>query len=87
MKFSREQQNYHVTSDVPLRIDGLSLTDHQEDFSSDDSESGNSRGCLLFEYLERDPPNGREPLADKASLSLSLLHTLYLKKIYQNLKF
>lgn len=67
LKFSREQQNYHVTSDVPLRIVGLSLTDHQEDFSSDDSESGNSRGCLLFEYLERDPPNGREPLADKIS--------------------
>ena len=87
MKFSREQQNYHVTSDVPLRIVGLSLTDHQEDFSSDDSESGNSRGCLLFEYLEHDPPNGREPLADKASLplslslSLSLTHTLFKENI------
>ncbi|XP_030537078.1 uncharacterized protein LOC115745645 [Rhodamnia argentea] len=36
-----------------------------EGFSSDDGDTGNSRGCLLFEYLERDPPYRREPLADK----------------------
>lgn len=76
LKFSREQRNYHVTSDAPLRIDRLSLTDHQDDFSSDDSESGNSRRCLLFEYLEHDPPYGLEPLADKASLSLFLTQNI-----------
>ncbi|PKI60026.1 hypothetical protein CRG98_019614 [Punica granatum] len=38
----------------------------QEGFSSDNGEGGgNSRGCLLFEYLEREPPYSREPLADK----------------------
>ncbi|KAA8529115.1 hypothetical protein F0562_034086 [Nyssa sinensis] len=73
---SREQQNsHHLTSKIPLRMDRLSLKDPhialQEDFSSDEGESGNFRGCLLFEYLERDPPYGREPLADKiADLAL-----------------
>ncbi|XP_020262419.1 uncharacterized protein LOC109835724 isoform X1 [Asparagus officinalis] len=36
-------------------------------FSSDDGEAGNALGCLLFEYLEHDPPYCREPLADKIS--------------------
>ncbi|KAK7274253.1 hypothetical protein RIF29_15336 [Crotalaria pallida] len=49
----------------------LSLTDHntvpRDGFSSDDGESGNSQGCLLFEYLEQDLPFSREPLADKIS--------------------
>ncbi|KAB5538165.1 hypothetical protein DKX38_015698 [Salix brachista] len=70
MKCSRDQLNHHhVTNDFPLRINRLSLRDQhvalQEDFSSDEGESMNSQGCLLFEYLERDPPYSREPLADK----------------------
>nr|KYP75136.1 hypothetical protein KK1_007836 [Cajanus cajan] len=54
---------------VPQRMGGLSLRDHhslpEDDFSSDDGESVNSQGYLIFEYLERDPPYSREPLADK----------------------
>uniref|UniRef100_A0A5B7BSL4 DUF789 family protein n=1 Tax=Davidia involucrata TaxID=16924 RepID=A0A5B7BSL4_DAVIN len=72
LNYSREQQNgHHLTSEIPLRMDLLSLRDQkialQEGFSSDEGESGNSQGCLLFEYLERDPPYSREPLADKIS--------------------
>ncbi|KAJ6811657.1 uncharacterized protein M6B38_152625 [Iris pallida] len=48
-----------------LREDHVSL---QEGFSSDDSDSGNSQGRLLFQHLERNPPYSREPLADKANL-------------------
>ena len=33
--------------------------------SSDESETCNPPGRLMFEYLERDPPYSREPLADK----------------------
>ncbi|GKU90277.1 hypothetical protein SLEP1_g4287 [Rubroshorea leprosula] len=66
----REQFNHHnVVSEIPLKMDRLSLRDqqisHQEDFSSDEGESVNSRGHLLFEYLEHNPPYSREPLADK----------------------
>lgn len=54
-----------------LRMDGLSLREKratlQEGVLSDDGEAGNSQGCLLFEYLEWDPPYSREPLADKVS--------------------
>ncbi|XP_042036449.1 uncharacterized protein LOC121782600 [Salvia splendens] len=39
----------------------------REGFSSDDGESGSSEGSLLFEYLARDQPYCREPLADKIS--------------------
>lgn len=39
----------------------------QEGFSSDEGEPGNSQGCLLFEYLERDQPYSREPLANKVA--------------------
>ncbi|GLT58187.1 hypothetical protein SLA2020_311020 [Shorea laevis] len=68
----REQCNHHnVASEIPLKMDRLSLRDqqisHQEDFSSDEGESVNSRGHLLFEYLEYDRPFSREPLADKIS--------------------
>eukprot|EP01018_Ginkgo_biloba_P028234 Gb_34819 [translate_table: standard] len=52
-----------------LRFDRLALRDQsnrsQEGFSSDDSEQGNNRGHLVFEYFERAPPFSREPLADK----------------------
>lgn len=47
----------------------------QEGFSSDEGESGNSQGCLLFEYLERGQPYSREPLADKV---LFLFHPEWL---------
>ena len=74
----REQQSYHgLTGDVSRRMDRLSLVDRpisvQEDFSSDEGESRNPRSCLIFEYLERDPPYGREPLADKVSGTRQLL--------------
>ncbi|KAM3692982.1 hypothetical protein ACJW31_08G130500 [Castanea mollissima] len=70
LKYTREQRNHHhLSSEIPLRIDRLSLRDQHvalhEDFSSDESESVNSQGHLLFTYLERDLPYSREPLADK----------------------
>ncbi|KAJ4830442.1 hypothetical protein Tsubulata_029847 [Turnera subulata] len=72
LKCLRDLSNHHrLTNDFPVRMDRLSLRDQhiaqQEDFSSDEGESMNSQGCLLFEYLERDPPYSREPLADKIS--------------------
>lgn len=48
---SKEQLNYLKTSDS----------------SSDEGESESSQGCLLFEYLARDQPYCREPLADKVT--------------------
>ncbi|KAK4423540.1 hypothetical protein Salat_1936800 [Sesamum alatum] len=69
LNYSREQLNYLQTSDSSLRVDKLSLREQhlafQEGFSSDECESGSPHGCLLFEYLERDPPYCREPLANK----------------------
>uniref|UniRef100_A0ACD5VZ23 Uncharacterized protein n=1 Tax=Avena sativa TaxID=4498 RepID=A0ACD5VZ23_AVESA len=54
--------------------DGSSDYDHvrvkhlsQEGFSSDDSESEDTHGRLLFQYLEFDSPFCREPLTDKIS--------------------
>lgn len=68
MSFLRDQ---HPTGDVASRMAHLSLQHQQnalqEGFSSDEGEPGSSQGCLLFEYLERDPPFGREPLASKVS--------------------
>ncbi|KAK6157642.1 hypothetical protein DH2020_011890 [Rehmannia glutinosa] len=65
------QLNYPQTSDSSLRLDQLSSREQhmtfQEGFSSDEGESGSSQGCLLFEYLARDQPYCREPLADKIS--------------------
>ncbi|GAV69147.1 DUF789 domain-containing protein [Cephalotus follicularis] len=70
LRNSREQQNNKLaTSDISSRMDRLSLRDHHvalhEDVSSDEGESINSKQRLLFQYLERDPPYSREPLADK----------------------
>lgn len=72
IKHTREPLHHNDPSiTTPLRIDRLSIRDHQlglhEDCSSDEAESFNSQGRLLFEYLERDLPYSREPLADKAS--------------------
>ncbi|CAI9761971.1 unnamed protein product [Fraxinus pennsylvanica] len=69
LNYLSQQHCYHCqSSDNPLRIDQLSVRDQNiaflEGFSSDESESGSSQGCLLFEYLERDQPYSREPLAD-----------------------
>ena len=70
MKFSREQRTcHHPANGVTLRTGKLSFNEKhstiQEGFSSDDNEAGNSHGHLLFEFLERNSPHGREPLADK----------------------
>lgn len=70
------QHNHHgLENDILLRMDRLSLRDlslaDQADISSDESESGNCRGRLLFEYLECDRPYSREPLADKISVLAS----------------
>ncbi|XP_039015730.1 uncharacterized protein LOC120146142 [Hibiscus syriacus] len=39
--------------------------------SSDESDTCNTRGQLIFEYLEQDQPFSREPLADKISVLAS----------------
>ncbi|XP_075522289.1 uncharacterized protein LOC142555348 [Primulina tabacum] len=67
---AKEPHNYHFQiHDSPHNVELLSLGAQdmafQEGFSSDEGESGSSQGCLLFEYLERDPPYCREPLANK----------------------
>ncbi|XP_041011886.1 uncharacterized protein LOC121255578 [Juglans microcarpa x Juglans regia] len=72
LKYVREQRSHHhLSSEIALRMDRLFLRDQhtelQEDFSSDEGESVNSQGSLLFEYFERDLPSSREPLADKVS--------------------
>ncbi|CAK8574011.1 unnamed protein product [Lathyrus sativus] len=66
----REQRNLpHLSDDLSHWMGRLSVRNQytlpQDDFSSDDGESVNSPGYLLFEYFERDTPYGREPLADK----------------------
>ncbi|XP_031499738.1 uncharacterized protein LOC116264006 [Nymphaea colorata] len=71
MKYTREHlKRHHPGMEASLRIDRLSLMQNnasfQEGFSSDDSDVANSQSpCLLFEFLEQDPPYSREPLADK----------------------
>ncbi|XP_062117033.1 uncharacterized protein LOC133830933 [Humulus lupulus] len=77
MKYSGEQRSLHnLTSQAFSRMGRLSMHDEhsaalQEGFSSDDGEAQNSHGVLLFEYLERDTPFSREPLADKISVLAS----------------
>ncbi|XP_073106673.1 uncharacterized protein [Elaeis guineensis] len=55
------------------RMASLGTTSHvgQEGSLSDDSEACNPAILPVFEYLERDPPYGREPLADKISILAS----------------
>ncbi|KAI3717528.1 hypothetical protein L1987_69210 [Smallanthus sonchifolius] len=61
--------NRHPGNEMCRRMNQLSVNDQhhvlQEGFSSDDSDSVSTEGCLLFEYMERNQPWGREPLADK----------------------
>ncbi|XWS22471.1 hypothetical protein CRYUN_Cryun29cG0037900 [Craigia yunnanensis] len=69
----RDKRDHSLANEMSLRLDRLSMGDQQilnEDLSSDEGESVNSRS-LIFEYYERDPPYSREPLADKiADLAL-----------------
>lgn len=72
LEYSRAWSPNHLTSTSNLRMDRLSLREKhvasQEGILSDDGDSGNSQGQLLFEFLEQDPPYIREPLADKISV-------------------
>ncbi|KAJ6796662.1 Uncharacterized protein M6B38_219635 [Iris pallida] len=72
LKYARDWDLNHLANTSTLGMDRLSLRENhvafQEGFSSDDSDSGSSQSRLLFQYLERDPPYSREPLADKANL-------------------
>ncbi|KAK8529531.1 hypothetical protein V6N13_102443 [Hibiscus sabdariffa] len=64
----RGKWNCHMTSEMSLQMDRLSMGDEpilQEDLSSDEGESINFQRSLIFEYFEQDPPYSREPLADK----------------------
>ncbi|KAL5100511.1 hypothetical protein RYX36_004838 [Vicia faba] len=75
----REQRNLpHLSDDLSNWMGRLSVRNQhtllQDGFSSDDGESINSQGYLLFEYFERDTPYGREPLADKVYKECSLLY-------------
>lgn len=77
LKYLREQRNHqNLLSEIPCRIDRLSLREPHfpphEDCSSDEGESINSQGCLLFEYFEQDLPYCREPLADKVIIAFIL---------------
>ncbi|KAK4263849.1 hypothetical protein QN277_029210 [Acacia crassicarpa] len=69
LKYLRDQRNLHPSEELSHQMDRLSLRDHhntpQDGFSSDEGEAVNYQGYLIFEYLERDPPYSREPLADK----------------------
>ncbi|KAJ0813295.1 hypothetical protein HanPSC8_Chr17g0771771 [Helianthus annuus] len=64
-----KESSYLSDSEMCRRMNQLSMNDQhhvlQEGFSSDDGVSVSSEGCLLFEYMERNQPWGREPLADK----------------------
>ncbi|XP_031490599.1 uncharacterized protein LOC116257763 [Nymphaea colorata] len=68
---SKEQQDqHHSVMEATIRMERLSARPKnlvfQEELSSDDSDGGNSQTpCLIFEFLEQDPPYSREPLADK----------------------
>ncbi|KAK7308251.1 hypothetical protein VNO77_41853 [Canavalia gladiata] len=69
-KCLREHRNpLQLSDELSHWMGRLSLRDHPtiplDGFSSDDGESVNSQGSLLFEYLEQDRPYSREPLADK----------------------
>ncbi|XP_039124306.1 uncharacterized protein LOC120260809 [Dioscorea cayenensis subsp. rotundata] len=71
MKYSRNWNQKDFGSAFAFRMDRVSIRDNNgashEEFSSDDGETGNFQGHLLFEYLEHNPPFTREPLADKIS--------------------
>lgn len=69
LKYMEKQLNHHhLSSELPCRMDRISLRDQlnglQEDCSSDEAESFHVRGQLLFEHLEHDLPYSLEHLAD-----------------------
>ncbi|KAK1317033.1 hypothetical protein QJS10_CPA05g00298 [Acorus calamus] len=58
---------------IVSNMNRLTLRDHPRQtggYSSDDGETINPHEHLIFEYMERDLPYLREPLANKASLFL-----------------
>ncbi|XP_076947775.1 uncharacterized protein LOC143619817 isoform X1 [Bidens hawaiensis] len=61
---SSDASSDYEHSELCMQMSQLSVND-EEGFCSDDSDSVNSQSCLLFEYMERNQPWGREPLADK----------------------
>ncbi|ONK81771.1 uncharacterized protein A4U43_C01F32710 [Asparagus officinalis] len=75
LKYARDWNRSHLSNGSTFGMDRLSMRENhgpmQEGFSSDDSDTGHSQGRLLFQYLERDPPYSREPLADKVSVLAS----------------
>ncbi|XP_072982652.1 uncharacterized protein [Typha latifolia] len=66
-----QRNRNHLSGASRLRMDRLSLKEKsvawKEALTSNDGDSGDSQGHLLFEFLEMDPPYIREPLADKVS--------------------
>lgn len=54
-----------------LRVSSMEATLRLENggLQSDDGEACASASSPIFEYLEWDPPYGREPLTEKASFS------------------
>ncbi|RLN43054.1 uncharacterized protein C2845_PM01G25310 [Panicum miliaceum] len=59
-----------IENDVDrLRVSAVEATHRLENggLQSDDGEPDASSSFPMFEYLEKDPPYGREPLTDKAS--------------------
>ncbi|CAM8936413.1 unnamed protein product [Rhodiola kirilowii] len=69
----RAKHNIKIQNHTLMKNDMESLSlmhkhyDLQQDSSSDEGESPDSQGQLLFEYFERSNPYTREPLADKIS--------------------
>lgn len=62
-----------MQNDVDLSVSDLnriSLRDQSSagSLSSGETEISNAQGRLLFEYLEYEPPFGREPLANKVKM-------------------
>ncbi|KAI4378952.1 hypothetical protein MLD38_016366 [Melastoma candidum] len=64
----QRNRNYINVENVAVfqNFNGLSVKDNSpSDSSCDEAEVSNPAGHLIFEYLERDQPYSREPLADK----------------------
>ncbi|KAK6921216.1 Protein of unknown function DUF789 [Dillenia turbinata] len=78
-----EKAPYRLPRELLTKIGRITISEktaaNQDESSSDDSDTGSSTGCLLFEFLEQDLPYSREPLEDKASISV-------LSRLYPGLK-
>ncbi|XP_025796148.1 uncharacterized protein LOC112876285 isoform X2 [Panicum hallii] len=67
---SRNSSESSIENDVDrLRVSAVEATHRLENggLQSDDGEPAASSSFPMFEYLEKDPPYGREPLTDKVS--------------------